>query len=107
MPTTPGNAVQTVADIIQVLTKCTKKQADDAETELCKSPRSVATLAMACGLSTTAIAMGGRIAVAGIASGGTVSLGGVLLGGAGLVGATKFCGSFVKQGVGSVNQALP
>ena len=107
MPTTPGNAVQTVADIIQVLTKCTKKQADDAETELCKSPRSGATLAMACGISTSAIGMGGRIAVAGLAAGGTVSLGGVLLGGAGLVGATKFCTSFVKHGVTSPNQAHP
>jgi hypothetical protein len=107
MPTTPGNAVQTVADIVQVLTKCSKKQADDAESEICKSPRSVATLAMACGISSGAIAFGGRIAVAGLATGGSVSIGGVVLAGAGLMGATKFCGSFVKQGVGSINQALP
>lgn len=106
MPTTPGNTVQTVADIVQVLTQCTKKQADDAESEMCRSPRAVATLAMACGISTVAIGMGGRIAVAGLATGGTVSLGGVLLGGAGLVAAKKFCGSFVKQGVGSVNEDI-
>lgn len=97
MPTSPGNTVQTIADIVQVLTKCTKQQADDAETEMCKSPRSIATLAMACGISTSAIGMGGRIAVAGVATGGSVSLGGIVLAGAGLIGAKKFCGSFVNQ----------
>lgn len=107
MPTTPGNAVQTVADIVQVLTKCSKKQADDAEAEICKSPRAINTLSMACGISTAAVGYGGLLTISGIATGGSLSLGGVVLGGAGLMGAKRFCNSFVNKGVGSINISNP
>lgn len=107
MPTTPGNAVQTVADIVQVLTKCSKKQADDAELEICKTPKGIATLSMACGISTVAVGVGGMLTIAGVATAGSLSLGGVVLGGAGLIGARKYCDSFVNKGVSTINQANP
>lgn len=107
MPTTPGNAVKTVADIVQILTQCSKKQADDAEAEICKTPRGIATLSMACGISSAAVGVGGMLTVAGFATAGSLSLGGVVLGGAGLIGARKYCDSFVNKGVGSIELSNP
>lgn len=105
MPTTGGNGVRTIADIVQVLTQCSKKEADAAELQICKSPKSIAILASACGISTAAVGMGGRLAVAGISTGGSVSLGGLALGGAGLLGAKRFCSSVVKQVSENLNDA--
>ncbi len=107
MPTTPGNAVKTVADIIQVLTKCSKQQADNAESEMCKSPRAISTLSMACGISSGAIAIGGMLTVVGIVTAGSLSLGGVVLGGAGLTGAKKYCNGFVNKSVDTIDQVNP
>ena len=97
MPTTSGVEIRTVADIFQTLTQCTKQEADQAEKIACQSPKAIATLAMACGISTGAIAHGGRLAVAGLALGGSVTIGGVLLAGAGLIGAKKYCKSLVAN----------
>lgn len=105
MPTTGGNGVRTVADIVQVLTQCTKQEADIAELQMCKSPKALATLALACGVSTSAISMGGRLAVAGISTGGSVSIGGLVLAGAGLMGAKKFCTGFVSNAAQSIKGA--
>ena len=98
MPTTIGNDIRTIADIIQTLSKCSKQEADQAEAEICKSPKAIASLAMACGISTGAIGFGGRMAIAGVATGGSVSIAGVVLAGAGLIGAKKYCTSLVKNG---------
>ncbi|MCX6270833.1 MAG: hypothetical protein NTU44_06365 [Bacteroidetes bacterium] len=102
MPTTEGRTVRSVADVIKALTNCTSQQADAAEKAWCSSPDAIATLAVACGISTYAIGMGGRLAVAGIATGGSLSLGGVLLSGAGLLAAKTYCSSLVDNVSGSL-----
>ncbi len=97
MPTTGGNGIRTVADIVQVLTKCSKEQADNAELEICKSPKAKATLAIACGISTAAIGAGGYLTIASLGTAGVSALPGLALIGVGGKSAARFCSSFVEK----------
>ena len=97
MPTTSGPEIRTVADIIQVLTKCSKQEADVAEPELCKKPSSVAILLSACGIGTASIGMGGRLILTGAATSGGSVLPGVILGAAGIMTAKAYCRAAVDR----------
>ncbi len=105
MSTIRGTGVRTVADIVQVVTQCSTAEANAAELQICKSPGAISTLAMACGISKSAIGLGGTLTVAG-ASGGSLILGGVVLTGAGLLGAKRFFKSIVDQVTENLNGAL-
>jgi len=97
MPTTAGPAVRTIADIVQVLTKCSKAEADAAEPEICKSPSAVATLVTACGIGTASIGFGGRLIVAGAGTSGSTVIPGLLLAGAGALAAKKYCSAVINR----------
>jgi hypothetical protein len=97
MPTTSGLSVRSVADIVQVLTKCSKANADAAEAEICRSPKAVETLLAACALSTVAVGMGGRLLVTSPVAGGSTAVPGAVLLVGGLVGAKKFCFAAVDR----------
>jgi len=98
MPTSAGNGVRTIADIVQVLTKCSATDANAAELEICKSPAGIATLAMACGASTAAVGVGGKLIVGGAATGGTTAVAGLILGGVGVIAAKKYCSAMIRNG---------
>jgi len=106
MGTTLGSTVRTVADIVQVLTKCTKAQADVAEEKLCKDPKSLKILLAACGLGKASVGYGGLLVVTGAATGASTVLPGLVLGGAGLITARNYCYAFVEKGteIGDITQ---
>jgi hypothetical protein len=97
MPTTIGPDVRTVADIIQVLTKCSKSEADSAELEICKSPSAVSTLLAACGIASASVGFGGRLVIAGVGTYGSTVIPGLLLTGAGIMGARKYCKAAIDK----------
>jgi len=96
MPTTFGSQIRSVADIVQVVTKCSKPQADAAEAEICNSPENKAKMAIACGLATGAISASGVLLYTAPATAGTGAIAALALGGAGAMAAKKFCSPFVK-----------
>jgi len=96
MPTTPGQTIRGIADIVKTLTNCSGAQADAAEAEICKSPKAIATLAAACGISASSFAVGGKLVVAGLATQGATLGPGLILTAAGAMGAKRFCTSFVN-----------
>lgn len=100
MPTTPGDAIRTIADVVKVVMKCSDKQANEAELEMCKSPNAMAKLLAACELSKASVGYGGLLIVAGAGSGGSTAVVGVTLTATGLMGARRFCSAAVKLGAG-------
>lgn len=106
MGTTPGSTVRTVADIFQVLTKCTKAQADAAEQKVCSDPKSLKILLAACGIGKYSVGVGGVLTVAGLASSGTTLVPGLVLSGAGLFTARKYCYAFVDKAT-QINDIVP
>lgn len=60
MSTTLGANVRTIGNIVYILAKCSKEEADAAEKEICKSPKAVATRLTACGLATSSLGAGYR-----------------------------------------------
>jgi hypothetical protein len=102
MPTTSGSEIRTIADIIKTVMKCSDKDADEAELQMCKSPANMAKLLAACGLSTAAVGYGGKLFVAGAATSGVTSVAGIVLGTAGILGAKRFCSAAVKFGTAGI-----
>lgn len=102
MPTTLSSQIRTIADIVQVATKCSKPQADAAEMAICSSPENVAKLASACGLAKLTVGFGGILIVGGLYTEGTTAAVGVLVGAAGRAGVKRFCNAFVEKGVGGI-----
>ena len=105
MATTFGTQVRTVADIVQVLTKCSKADADSAELEICKRPSTLPILLTACGIGTASVGFGGRLIVAGMATSGGSVMPGVVIGGLGLVAAKRFCNAAINRSKAPLNQA--
>ena len=96
MPTTWGTEIRTVADIIQTATKCSKPQADEAEREICSSETNIRALAIACGISTSAVGAGGVLLWGSGASGGATAIPGLALIVGGSLSAKRYCSAFIK-----------
>lgn len=102
MPTTLGADVRTIGDIVYILAKCSKEEADAAEKEICKSPKAVAALLTACGLATYSVGAGGRLIVVGAATSGSTVIPGIMIAGAGLFAAQRFCSAAVNRAAESL-----
>lgn len=99
MPTTPGDAIRTVADIIQVVTNCSKNEADAGEREFCSKPENVAKMALACGVSTTMFGIGGKLFIGAVATEGASLLPALAIGGLGALGVKRYCTTLIKNGI--------
>ena len=99
MPITLGKTVKSVADVVQVLTKCTDDEANEAEKKICATEKGRKTIALACGLEPTMIGISGFFLSAGLAAKSTELVGAsVLAFGAGMK-AKKYCEAMLKYGV--------
>ncbi|GAA4439766.1 hypothetical protein GCM10023188_36330 [Pontibacter saemangeumensis] len=91
--------------VLKIETGCTDKEASETAKAICKSPETVAKLAVACGVSTAAVGLGGYLAVAGmgaapVSAGTTLAVtgAGLVIGAKGAKGVKKFCTAMVKHG---------
>jgi hypothetical protein len=99
MPITLGKTVKSVADVVQVLTKCTDDEANEAEKKICATEKGRSTIALACGLEPAMISISGFFLSAGLTIKSTefVAVSTIAFG-AGMK-ARKYCEAMVKYGV--------
>jgi hypothetical protein len=89
MPVTDGPQVRSLADIVKAITNCSNDEADFAEKEICKDPAALSKIALACGVSTSALAAGVAFAPK------TMGLS-LIVAGKAAPGVVKYCKALVK-----------